>query len=152
MDTAEANVKEIRALVEFFCLRVQEKKPAFISLEYREGELKYFLNNASAAPHSRHKRRQTQQPTTAPHSRNRRQAPPQPTAAPNRHKPPPCTTHVEPVTISTPATTPPAPPGAPPTAGAPTETMADNTRAKKKRKANNGSPPTSTPEVLHAGQ
>ena len=30
--------------------------------------------------------------------------------------------------------------------------MADNTRAKKKRKANDGSPPTSTPELARTGQ
>ena len=131
-------------LVEFFCQRVQSDKPAYISLEYRNSELKYFLNNAPAAPHRRR--------TTAPDRRQRQQTAPQPTAAPNRRTPTPCITRAEPVNAVTPAATPSAPPSAPFTPGAPAESMADNTRAKRKRKAVDKSPPTSTPEVVRAGQ
>ena len=166
--TADSNVKRIQALVDFFCVRVQEKEPAFLSLEYRGGELKFFLNNADVAPHSRHNRQQRR--TTAPDRRPRQRTSPQrntrPTATHNRRAPPPpprtsppSATRAGPVPNATPAVTQPAPPGEPltpvvtaVTAAATAESMANNTRAKK-RKVNNRSPAaTSTPEIVRAGR
>ena len=62
-------------------------------------------------------------------------------------------TRAEPATIATPVATTPAPPVAPLTPVAPVESMANNTRAKK-RKTITRSPhtATSTPETLRAGQ
>ena len=45
IEVMEMNIRVIKQLVDFFCQRVQDNKPSYILLEYRNNEFKYFLNN-----------------------------------------------------------------------------------------------------------
>ena len=47
MEAVDMSIREIRQLVDIFCQRVLTNKTTYISLDYRNNVLKYFLNNAS---------------------------------------------------------------------------------------------------------
>ena len=136
--SAERNIEEIKTLVDFFCKRVANSTPAYISLEFRNGTLKFTMNNSPSAPYSR-------QPSGGRPTR-------QLTTVPNWTIPPPCIT---PGTTSTETTEMPLiPQDVHPAAEVLTAPTAPTTRAStkaKKRKAT-GTPPTSTPEIARAGR
>ena len=136
--TGRQDIEEINELVRLFCKRVDNNTPAYLSLEFRNGTLKFTMNNFPSAPYSR-------QPTGGRPARYY-------TAAPNWPIPPPCATPG--ATSTAPTEAPPVPPDVQPAAGVPTAPTAPTTRASamaKKRKAN-VTPPTSTPEVARTNR
>ena len=47
MEVVDMDTREIKQLVDIFCQRVLTNKTTYISLDYRNNVVKYFLNNAS---------------------------------------------------------------------------------------------------------
>ena len=132
----EANLAKINGVVKLFCGLVSEGSAGYISIEYRNGALKYFFNNDELGPGSRPRLHYGNKPKV------------QQALATDFSQPPPlCAT---PAAATTPplTATPPVPPDEQPTASTPSQPSARvvTRGANKKRKA------AISPEQLHVAR
>ena len=122
----EASLAEINGVVKLFLGLVSKGSAAYISIEYRNGALKYFFNNNELGPGSRPWSHYGNKPNV------------QQALATDFSQPPPlCATPAAAATTPPLTATPPVPPDEQPTASTPSQPSARvvTRRANKKRKA-----------------
>ena len=122
-NTSTAITDTARKLQEFWCDAVENDNPCFLSLEFRDGDFRWFMNNARKAP-NRFSNAQQQQP--------KKRTTPFPSRRPSQPNPSPSPQLPLTLPMSTPTEKPPENNG-PPQGASPMQ-LRSNTTGRKKRK------------------